>query len=62
MKIPIWLLTIFVTAAVAFQGWIAQQVVELRADVAAIKSVLPLNTAQKDHELRPVELAHSDRP
>ncbi len=48
MKIPIFILTLALTALLGLEAWTLSQVVQLGQDVAAIKATLALRqTAQK---------------
>ena len=50
MKIPIWILTVVAGAFLTLQGWTLNEVVNLNADVAAIKAVLkPTTIASNEH-------------
>ena len=40
MKIPIWLASILCSAVLTSQGWLVLAVVELKADMAAVKATL----------------------
>lgn len=71
MKIPVVIVSIFLTGILALEGWTLNEVVKLKTDVAAIKSKLDFlgnesainhNQSEAQHELGSTELAHSDRP
>jgi hypothetical protein len=54
MKIPVFIVSIFLTAILSVQGWMAIQIVDLKADTASIK------TAIADLQSSRSSLAHSD--
>jgi hypothetical protein len=43
MKIPVFIITLAVAALIALQGWTLNAVVDLKSDVAALKSILSVN-------------------
>jgi hypothetical protein len=40
MKIPVWLASVLASAALASQGWLILAVIDLKADMAAVKTTL----------------------
>jgi hypothetical protein len=40
VKIPVWILSTFLTAALLLQGWTLNEIVNLKMSVAAIQSQL----------------------
>ena len=52
MKIPIFILTIFLTASLMLEGWTLNEIVNLKVEIAAIKVQLQINnpTIAQNHE------------
>ena len=43
MKIPVFILMLFGTSALALQAWTLNAIVDLKSDVAALKYVISVN-------------------